>query len=316
MAVFSTDQTRPLYVVLDKAEPMAVDSPVGAMAVRNSVEDLWFEYMSPNGGDPMGTPGVVRTDLISKKCIDYIRVSPAKTRPLKRIEVTMNPDVNSGAPVVGQEYLIRMRFFGLGIGGNENQYLKEAGVYRVKPGDTAADVLNALKTSIDLNFSREVVPYITATVVGNALVIEEVLQPWVRGKRQAEQINFVVEPVVVLYNGGYYPWGVAEDTTSTNTNVLINGRVTADMEWFYLGERGDIHREYAYPNNFETLYLADPTKQYAWIDIQYYYAGDAEDVQKSKKWMTFAVPTDGNYLAADIVTDLEAAGVTVINNLT
>ena len=87
------------------------------------------------------------------------------------------------------------------------------------------------------------------------------------------------------------------------------------MEWFYIGERADQFRGMGYPDNFETIYLANPSKKYNFIDIHYFYAGDAEDIQKSKKYITLAIPTDGAYSAADLVTDLLAAGVPVLNKL-
>ena len=54
-------------------------------------------------------------------------------------------------------------------------------------------------------------------------------------------------------------------------------------------------------------------KKYNFIDIHYFYAGDAEDIQKSKKYITLAIPTDGAYNADDLVTDLTTAGVTVVD---
>lgn len=46
-----------------------------------------------------------------------------------------------------------------------------------------------------------------------------------------------------------------------------------------------------YPNNFDTTYLADPTDSYEFINIDFFYAGNAEDVQKSPKTLTIASAT-------------------------
>lgn len=317
MAIFHTDQVRQFYIPLAKAEAALTDaSPVGALRLNSNAEDVWFEYMSPNGGYNGGA-GPVRSDLIHKGCIDYIKITPAKPRKLKRLVVSLNPDINNGDPVVGQEYILRFRFYGLGVGGNDIQLPFFGGSYRVQEGDTGAEVMTALKAMIDLNTQRNPNPYITATVSGNTLVIEESLQPWVRGKKEGAQVNFTVETPMVLYNGGYFNWGQVEDTTATNDNEIGNGRIVADMEWFYLGERGDEYRDYGYPMNFDTVYLADSTKQYQFVEIQHYYRGDAEDIQHSKKWLTLAVPTDGAYTAAQLATDLAATnpGVTIQNLL-
>ena len=87
------------------------------------------------------------------------------------------------------------------------------------------------------------------------------------------------------------------------------------MEWFYIGERADQFRGMGYPDNFETIYLANPSKRYNFIDIHYFYAGNEEDIQKSKKYITLAIPTDGAYTAANLVTDLTAAGIPVVNKI-
>lgn len=313
MANFSQDQVRQLYVVLSKATTFNNTTPSGALKVNKSNEDVWFTYQTPNGDN--GNSATVRTDLIPIKNIEYVVASPAVSRPLKRQVVSLDASLNGGNPVVGQEYILRFTFYNLGMGGPENQYIKNGGAYRVKTGDTAATVMQALKALADKNFSREPYPYVTVTVAGNTLVIEEVPQPWVLGKRQAAQVNFQVQAVPISVDGGLYPWGTVADTTSTNTNVVTNGKTVADMEWFYIGERADQFRGMGYPDNFETIYLANPSKKYNFIDIHYFYAGDAEDIQKSKKYITLAIPTDGAYTAANLVTDLTAAGIPVVNKI-
>jgi phosphoserine aminotransferase len=61
--------------------------------------------------------------------------------------------------------------------------------------------------------------------------------------------------------------------------------------------------------------LANPSKTYDFIDIQYYYSGDAEDVQRSKKMITLAIPTDAmvgsDTLTKTLIAAITSAGVTV-----
>jgi hypothetical protein len=61
------------------------------------------------------------------------------------------------------------------------------------------------------------------------------------------------------------------------------------MEWFFIGERADKYRGMGYPDNFETKYLANPSKNYTFLDISYGYVGDEEDVQRTPKVLTLAV---------------------------
>lgn len=417
MANFSEDQVRQFYVATSRAATITNNSAAGAIKVRSSAEDLWFEYASPNGEH--GGVGVVRSDLINKKKIDYITASPARARKLQRAIVALDPDA-SATPIAGQDYILRFTFFGLGLGGFENQYIKEGGAYRAKTGDTAAIVYNKLVNLAKLNFSREAYPLIniglngdaatvkmttntgvtvTAKEVGTAgnnlkfavasvsadtpgvavstasgvttikasltataktigdlktlvesatdlvtitgtaatevlaettavalvggtstgIVIEEVPQPWVLGKRQADQIRFSVHTVPINVAGSPAPWGTVTDDTANGAVTISNGKLTADMEWFYIGERADQFRGVGYPDNFETKYLANPSKAYDFIDIQFYYSGDAEDVQRSKKMLTLAIPTDAmvgpDTLTETLIDDITAAGVTV-NDLT
>lgn len=417
MANFSEDQVRQFYVVTSKDTTITNNSAAGAIKVRSSAEDLWFEYASPNGEH--GGVGVVRSDLINKKKIDYVTASPARVRKLQRAIVALDSDVSAN-PIAGQDYILRFVFYGLGMGGNENQYIKEGGAYRAKTGDTADILYNKLINLAKLNFSREAYPLInislngtaatatmstnsgvtvTAKEVGTAgnklkfavasvsadapgvtvttasgvttitasltaanktigdlktlvesatdlvtitgtaatevkaeatavaleggtstgIVIEEVPQPWVLGKRQADQIRFSVHTVPINVDGSPVPWGTVTDDTANGSVTINNGKMVADMEWFYIGERADQFRGVGYPDNFETKYLANPSKAYDFIDIQYYYSGDAEDVQRSKKMITLAIPTDAEVgsdtLTETLIADITSAGVTV-NDLT
>lgn len=146
------------------------------------------------------------------------------------------------------------------------------------------------------------------------LLVEEALRPYIRGRRQGAPIRFIVQSTMIDAGSGFPEalWATVEDITSTNTNKQQNGRVVADMEWFYIGERADQFREAAYPNNFDTVYLANPSKSYGFVEISYYYSGVAEDVQKSPKQLTLAIPTDGNYSISTLISDIETAtGLTV-----
>lgn len=328
MATFSQDQVRQFYVVTANSttgDHLAASDAAGTIKVKDSTEDVWFEYVTPNG-DNGAT--VVRTDLINKAKVVRAVASPATSRRLKRLEVVLDPSLNSGDPIVGQEYILRFTLYGMGIGGQENQYIKEGGAYRVRPGDTAATIYENLAELSQLNFSRESTQYVKVTTdtydpetatnkpgTSTKIIIEEVSQPWVLGKRQASQVNFNVNTVTVIFSGQYYPWGVVTDTTSTNPNMVNNGRMAADMEWFYIGDRADYFRGMGYPDNFETTYLANASQQYDFIDIEHYYSGNNEDIQRSNKQLTLAIPQSASGVAAALVTALTSAGITVVDNL-
>ncbi len=87
-----------------------------------------------------------------------------------------------------------------------------------------------------------------------------------------------------------------------------------------MGERADLYRGIGFPHNIETTYLVNPAKEYSVIDLGFYYSGDGEDVQKSQKVVTVAVPngeTASVYTTINsILNALEAAlDVTIATDL-
>src|SRR5678816_1984704 len=126
MAIFSQDQVRQLYVVLDKVTTFTSATAAGGLKVNGAGGDLFFTYQTPNGDNG---PTAVRSDLIPIKNIDSIIASSPALKPLTRKVVSLNSAVNGGDPVAGQEYILRLTFTNYGVGGAGNTYIKEAGAY-------------------------------------------------------------------------------------------------------------------------------------------------------------------------------------------
>lgn len=117
------------------------------------------------------------------------------------------------------------------------------------------------------------------------LVIKQTEQKYVRGKLDATPINFDVRTSILDEE----PWGAVAVAKS---GEKVTGDYTiAALERFCLGERGDILRENAFPNNYEPTYLVNPVKgtsTYGLLTIQFYWAGVAENVQKSPRTIQIA----------------------------
>ena len=96
-------------------------------------------------------------------------------------------------------------------------------------------------------------------------------------------VYFTVQPVAVMVNGDERIWATV--TESTN-GTIGNGKKIADLEYFCMGERGDMYRNIGWPHNIPTTYLVDPTNTYHVFDIHYAYVGNNESVQKSEKNIT------------------------------
>lgn len=323
MATFSTNQVRQLYVAkaLKTSHVLASDA-AGSIAVKSDTakNHLYFEYK--------GADNLMRSDLIDIKNILYAKATDADdmAHKLKAVTVTLDANVNGGAPVAGQDYILRIAFKQYVGMSDEDQYFKY-GMVHAYAGMNADKFYKVLALSIAKNFSREVVPLIkievhskatkskggfdakgymevtpstkdtgatnstnpyydgTSAVVADidSIRITEVEQPWRLGVMAQTPVYFTVQPVAVMVNGDERIWA----TVTEGTNGTIgNGKKIADLEYFCMGERGDMYRGIGFPNNIVTTYLVDPTKKYYTFDIHYAYVGNNESVQKSEKDIT------------------------------
>lgn len=327
MSVFSTNQVRQLYVakILKTPHVLATDT-AGSIAVKSDTakNHMYFEYK--------GADNLMRSDLIDIKNILYAKATDADdmAHELKAVTVTLDSEVNA-APVAGQDYILRIAFKQYVGMSDEDQYFKY-GMVHAYAGMTASDFYKKLALSLAKNFSREIVPLVrfiltdsgdgavpvdattkesSLTGTYKALAIGEVEQPWRLGIMEQTPVYFEVQPVPVTVNGDERIWGKVEETNPAGT--IANGKKIADLEYFCMGERGDMYRGVGYPNNIPTTYLVDPTVNYNVIDIHYAYVGSNESVQKSEKTITLVVPKVGatnsvsNKLANDIIKAIKVA---------
>lgn len=333
MATFSTNQVRQLYVAKALKTPhVLAGDAAGSIAVKNDTakNHLYFEYK--------GADNLMRSDLIDIKNILYAKATDADdmAQELKAVTVTLDSNVNGGAPVAGQDYILRIAFRQYVGMSDEDQYYKY-GMVHAYTGMTASDFYKKLALSLAKNFSREVVPLVkfvltnsddeavpvdattkeeSLTETYTALVIDEVEQPWRLGIMEQVPVYFTVQPTTITVNGDERIWGTVEDTDPAGT--IDNGKKIADLEYFCMGERGDIYRGVGFPHNIPTTYLVDPSVKYNVIDIHYAYVGSNESVQKSEKTITLVVPKVGatnsvsNVLANSIITAINTAtGLTI-----
>ena len=319
---YSVNQVRQLYVAktLKPSHVLASDT-AGSIAVKNDTakNHLYFEYK--------GADNLMRSDLIDTKNILYAKAidANAMAHKLKAVTVTLDSEVNAGAPVAGQDYILRIAFKQYVGMSDEDQYFKY-GMVHAYAGMKADEFYKVLALSIAKNFSREVVPLIKIEVHSKAtkskggfdsngymvvtpttkdngksdttnpyyaadtlvtdidsIRITEVEQPWRLGVMAQTPVYFTVQPVAVMVNSDERIWA----TVTEGTNGTIgNGKEIADLEYFCMGERGDMYRGIGFPNNIVTTYLVDPTKTYYTFDIHYAYVGNNESVQKSEKDIT------------------------------
>ena len=340
MATFSTNQVRQLYVAKALKSPnVGATDAAGSIAVKSDTAKthLYFEYM--------GAGGMTRSDLIDIKNILHAKATDADdlAHDLAKYKLTLDASVNSGAPVAGQDYILRIAFRNyIGLS-EEDQYFKY-GMVHAYAGMTASDFYKTLVLSLVKNFSRKEEGLLkfyletggtnAGTVAGTptevtkdtkestltgtytGIVIEEAPQEWILGVMEQTPVNFTLQPGIITVSGDDRIWGTVKQVASTSS--IPDGHKIADLEYFCMGERGDVYRMVGFPNVIRTKYLVNPDTKYNVIDIHYAYVGPDESVQKSEKDITIVVPKIGdnnqasNKLANDIISAINTAtGLTI-----
>lgn len=294
MGVFSTRQTRQFYVMNQYNENL---QNKGDVKVASTGDTMYIQTK--------GAAGVTRSDLINVNSIMYINATDATKsgRYLKKATITLNQDYDLQ---VGQDYILNIKIKNLLSIGDEPALCKFGMVHVVKgTGTDASAFYKKLALSLVSNFNRLETPALkvyvktasskeevttstkeaslTGTYTG--LILEEVEQEWVLGEVTGRPINFEVWTSFVtdVDTSEEFSWGEIEYGKSES--YVGNGKIIADMEHFYMGERGDIYRDNGC-HNFHTEYLVDPSKEYYTLDIHYYTQLSNESVQKSEKDIT------------------------------
>ena len=307
MAAFSVHQVRQLYVANAYKTNLAALNNAGDITVAKTKEGdaMYFQYMG-------ALLDKMRSDLIKVDSITNLTATKAEdiATKLKGYTLTLDPNVNGGQPVAGQDYILRLAFREF-IGMSEaDQYFKY-GMVHAYSGLSASDFYKEMALSLAKNISKDITALVdiylydgsTSTKVEastkkssltgtyTAIRFVEAVQPWHLGTMPQAVIPFEVQPVNVLVDGDQRIWGKVE---SYNPQVsLPEGQLIADLEYFCMGERGDQYRNMGWPNVIPTKYLVDPSKKYDVLNIHYFYKGDGISVQKSEKDIQIVVPRPG-----------------------
>ena len=308
MAVFSTNQVRQLYVVDNVVSSESALATAGDIFAKKIGDDIYFKYVGALGD-------TMRTDIVNQKQLIYTSVATSDklAYKLKGQKITLNPNVNGGAPIEGRDYLLRVLFSEyIGISPVDNT-LKYCTVH-ITPGMTASDFYAEMAYSLMQSQKKEPNPIMNVAVIvsgtfeGNeisdtdtlqeikgmgtieGIVIYEAGQPWHLGVMPQGVIKIDAQVTKITYNGDdTIFWGVVEDATMPSSYVLPEGQKIADLEYFCMGERGDQYRNAGWPNVIPTKYLVDPTAEYDLYTIHYAYVGEGTHQEKSEKDIQFAV---------------------------
>ena len=306
MVNFNTYQTRNFYVA--KAIDANVDT-VGDIALGTTATgEAFFKYMNADGL-------VTRTDLIYPKNLVSVKKTTAAelATPLVAHKITGDTNAVTLSNLVGKAVNLNITLHQV-ISYDESDTLTIAASVVGTSTNTAsaAAFYKALAKAIMLAtpkfpeapFKLYMVKSGTATEITKAtadgsypsdatsVVIVPCAQRWARGKMSNEPYTVSVAFSVKGSNVDDVVWGedtvttVAAFNTASSTSIpaTISGAYAlADLEYFALGERGDIYRGSMWPNEYDTKYQIDVTKNYNVLSIEYFWQGSAENVQKSPR---------------------------------
>ena len=215
---------------------------------------------------------------------------------------------------------------------DEDQYFKY-GIAHAYAGMTTSQLYEVLAQSLAGNFVRELYPLINVSLIKEnndkvpvlkngeilkyeagtfkGIFIDEVEQEWTLGVKACVPVYFTIHPQTIMLEGDERVWGKVEKAASLGK--VENGKIIADLEYFCMGERGDQYRNVGWPHVIPTKYLVNATNKYNVIDIHYAWQGAGENIQKSEKTISIAVPKIGdnnsvsNVLTNSIITAINTA---------
>lgn len=269
-----------------------------------AVEKFYIQYVNAYGD-------IMKSDIVDKDKIRHYAAKPFKVGTQRT--VTIKVDKTELAP--NTEYSLRVMIREVMSGSQEDQMVgvvsyttssaTDATALSKELTDGLAKQINKMYGVAGKNYNKLDWPVLEAVGetdgTANTIVIKEVadnLKPWIIGKVQLRSYNFDIYPNPVLSisstgntNFESYDWiDTSKDVdkglfTKTVGGSLGhgNGKVVADLEYFYHGEIGDFYRMNNYPLNITTEYMVDPTKWYDSINLAFFYRGEATSPQASEK---------------------------------
>lgn len=313
---FSTNQVRQMYV--GTFDEIGSGNDLG-QAITNGTANQYFvktwddkdhryhDGMSHQsfeiiGTNVHGTP--IHSDIVLGHNIRSMRLSSTTDLATKAcaIQLSKNATVTLHA---GDNVYVNFTFPAYISLTPEEDMTKTVVFTLQNPTNFATELAKAINLAFQSNYNTTN-SLVTATVSGANVIVKANVptKRYRRGLFELTANNFIVnnltfedmsDPTLsslpLENNSRIKTWGVATDVTSTAGNTIPGGYKLADLEYFCMGERGDVYRGIGWPNNIETKYVIDPTNNYDIVDIHYFYQGEGINDDKSEKVMTLVCPS-------------------------
>lgn len=298
---FNTNQAWHMYVAKAKKDTVAAVTAAGDLAMLSNADYVYFVYKNADGD-------ITRSDTIPIKGIEYYNKKTAAEMATKLMAYTVALDTAnfSLTDLVGKTLDINIAVREFVSYDDADSINVTASVKVTSAMNTAALFHKALAIAIAKALPKRNPPLfkvfsngsevtadtaessVTGAAAGVVLVATQ--QKWVRGKLTGEPFDLAIS-----FNVEDEPWGTVAIAPSaiTNNTVIPATYKLADLEYFCLGERGDVYRGFNYPNDYTPTYMinpADTSTSYDMLTIQYAWQGKAENIQKSPRTIHIAGP--------------------------
>lgn len=296
----------------------AHDNPAYGMpaAVTTAQAADAFEFLYVNA---IGE--ITHSDIIWKHSIRSIRLTKAAAmeKPLQTFEISRDTNVVNASAGANIVWYITFRFPAFQNATDEEVQSKVVSF----PWDTNdADWATSAEKAINAAFAPKhnmynklvVAERKSANVVtvyapeGGPFILGQHTNKPTRMEVGAFEVEIFNDPTLNTIPGSndyrVKTAGTVADVTATSPKGTIkNTRTIQDLEWFCMGERGDQFRLAAFPNQIQTPYMVDATKEYDTLDIQFYFQGEGTRADKSEKHITLVAEAAGGN---DVNEDLQA----------
>jgi len=178
-------------------------------------------------------------------------------------------------------------------------------------GITFTDVMEGIKKNLDKSLSREYNSNFTITVNADSISVEAGTRDFVLGKKDGRPVEFDLQ-VAVRDNGGDNTVSDARyndldtEVVQAGSAGTGTGNQISLLEWNTAGEKGDRYRTIGYPNNFNTVYFAEPGATYNVVNLVYFEARKYTSVERQYRVLQIAVKADDGVAATNaLIADLE-----------
>ena len=300
--VKSTNQVTQFFVVEKTAVLKKIKDPSGAVVTGYQVVV-----------DDRDT-----TDVIPAKHVlgvNKVLATAASEKMFRKIlKVKLSADVNGGAPVAGQDYILSLKFRGH-IG--EEDTIEKVAMAHATASDTAATLLQKLAQSLMDNASVEVSPLYeihavgsntpltdVSTITAEGFVIVEAKPYWRLGTFQETLAKIDVSTRPIILSGDEEDkwldsYKFVADKEETYSTAIMNTHRIADMEYFYKGERGvsaGLNAPYDLQIPLDLKVDAGHAAGYDILTINYAYVGANASNQKSEKDIVLVCKSAAGFL--------------------